>query len=256
MTKTGQLPDAVPLPPREIQLWVGKFERDEDFIDTGRRTVRLMVELAGLAPDRAVLDVGCGCGRVARALTEYLSPAGRCFGFDVGEEPITWCQEHITSRFPAFVFAHVDVHNAVYHPDGAIGPEEFRFPCANASFDLVLLESVFTHMLPPGAEHYAREAARVLRPGGHLLASHHLMDDAAQEAVTAGTTVFEFRHPLGPATTLDAKEPQVGLAYDPDYAERMLTDAGLRVTARRRGNWREVHEYCVSQDWLCAVKAS
>lgn len=246
----------IPVPPYDVQQWVGPFERDADFIDTGRRTVDLMVELAGLAPDQVILDVGCGCGRVARALTELLSPEGRYFGFDVGEEPIAWCQSHIASRFPTFVFAFADVLNPVYNPEGAMPPEEYHFPYSDESFDVVLLESVFTHMLPPGVETYARESARVLCPGGHCLVSHHLMDEAARRAVADGTTVFEFCQRMGPATTLDPDEPLVGLAYAPEFAERVLEDNGLRVTHRRRGTWRDVPRCVVTQDWLCAKKSN
>jgi len=244
----------IPVPSRDVQQWVGDFERDEDFIRTGHWTVDLMVDLAALSRDQAVLDVGCGCGRVARALTDYLSPHGRYLGFDVGREPVEWCQREITVRFSAFVFVHADVQNDVYNPDGLIPSEQFRFPCADESVDLVLLESVFTHLFPPAVEHYTKECARVLLPGGHVLVSHHLMDEAAQRAVADGTTVFKFRKRLGPATTLDPDEPLVGLAYDPGYAERVLEDNGLRVTDRRRGTWRDVPRYMVTQDWLCAVK--
>ena len=88
-----------------------------------------------------------------------------------------------------------------------------------------------------------------------MLVSHHLMDEAARRAVADGTTVFKFRKRLGPATTLDPDEPLVGLAYEPEFAERVLEDNGLRVTARRRGTWRDVPRYMVTQDWLCAAKA-
>lgn len=94
----------------------------------------------------------------------------------------------------------------------------------------------------------------MLLPGGHVLVSHHLMDEAAQRAVADGTTVFGFRKRLGPVTTLDPDEPLAGLAYEPGYAERVLEDNGLRVTGRRRGTWRDVPRYMVTQDWLCAVK--
>ena len=33
--------------------------------------VKAFRDLAGLKPDAAFLDIGCGCGRVARALTGY-----------------------------------------------------------------------------------------------------------------------------------------------------------------------------------------
>jgi hypothetical protein len=56
------------------------------------------------------------------------------------------------------------------------------------------------------------------------------------------------------ATTLDPDEPLLGLAYEPTYAERVLTDNGLFITARRRGTWREVRRSMVTQDWLCAVR--
>ena len=245
----------IPVPSRDVQQWVGDFERDEDFIRTGRWTVDLMVDLAALSRDQAVLDVGCGCGRVARALTDYLSPDGRYLGFDVGRKPVEWCQREITVRFPAFVFVYADVQNDLYNPDGRIPSEQFRFPCADESVDLVLLESVFTHLLPSAIEHYTKECARVLLPGGHVLVSHHLMDEAARRAVADGTTVFKFRESLGLATTLDPDEPLAGLAYEPEFAERVLEDNGLHVTDRRRGTWRDVPRYMVTQDWLCAVKA-
>ena len=159
------------------------------------------------------------------------------------------------SAFRAFVFVHADVQNSIYNPDGRIPSEQFRFPCADESVDLVLLESVFTHLLPPAVEHYTKECARVLLPGGHVLVSHHLMDEAAQRAVADGTTVFKFRERLGLATTLDPDEPLAGLAYEPEFAERVLEDNGLHVTDRRRGTWRDVPRYMVTQDWLCAVKA-
>jgi hypothetical protein len=94
----------------------------------------------------------------------------------------------------------------------------------------------------------------VLLPGGHLLVSHHLIDEAAHRAVADGTTVFKFRESLGPATTLDPDEPLAGLAYEPEFAERVLEDNGLRVTHRWRGTWRDVPRYMVTQDWLCALK--
>ena len=44
-----------------------------DFRAVGQKFLHLFTELADLQPDERVLDIGCGCGRIAFPLTEYLS---------------------------------------------------------------------------------------------------------------------------------------------------------------------------------------
>ena len=43
---------------------------------------------------------------------------------------------------------------------------EYTFPYEDGEFDVVVLTSVFTHMLPDDVAHYLDEIARVLKPGG------------------------------------------------------------------------------------------
>lgn len=49
-----------------------------------------------LAPHHHVLDVGCGIGRIAIPLTQYLSPEGRYEGFD----PVRKAVRHAASTSP------------------------------------------------------------------------------------------------------------------------------------------------------------
>ena len=58
----------------------------------------------GLARTAAVLDVGCGCGRIAAALTQYLSPEGRYVGVDIVSELIGFAREFIGAPNPNFHF--------------------------------------------------------------------------------------------------------------------------------------------------------
>ena len=69
------------------------------------------MRLAGLTPDEAVLEPGCGAGRIAEPLTRYLSEDGSYDGFDVVAEAIESCKRGIASRHPNFHFRHVDVFN-------------------------------------------------------------------------------------------------------------------------------------------------
>lgn len=94
--------------------------------------------LAGLRADDRVLDIGCGIGRMARILVPVLRPPGSYDGFDVVREGIDWCRGHYVATPAPFGFHHADLHNALYNPQGREAPETYRFPFADASFDLAV----------------------------------------------------------------------------------------------------------------------
>src|SRR3954471_21980999 len=75
------------------------------------------VKLGGLRPEHRVLDIGCGIGRMAIPLTQYLSAKGSYEGFDPVKLGIDWCQEKITPLYPNFRFQTVDVFNSFYKQD-------------------------------------------------------------------------------------------------------------------------------------------
>ena len=131
-------------PPRK--LLTGDYS---DFSRLGGEFLELFVRLGGLQPDRRVLDIGCGPGRMAVPLTGHLSAAGEYAGFDLVGEEVRWCQEQITPRFPNFRFERVDVHNAATTRGGSVQASEFRFPYPDGSIDFAFATSVLTHMLAP-----------------------------------------------------------------------------------------------------------
>src|SRR5262249_40097600 len=111
------------LPPRDLKI-VGSG----DFRAIGREFLRHLIQLADLRPWQAILDVGCGVGRMAAPLTGYLNCSGCYHGFDIVPEAIAWCRKQITPRFPNFHFQLADVYNPLYHPAGRCRAEDFSFP--------------------------------------------------------------------------------------------------------------------------------
>jgi SAM-dependent methyltransferase len=103
---------------------------------------------------------------MALPLAGYLNREGRYAGFDVSRSAIAWCTENISGSHPNFDFRVVDIQNGVYNPKGRFKSSDLRFPYPDGSFDVVLLASVFTHMLPQDVRHYLYEIVRVLKPGG------------------------------------------------------------------------------------------
>jgi SAM-dependent methyltransferase len=122
------------------------------------------------------LEVGCGCGRIASALTNTLGTAGSYNGFDIVPELIAWARKHITSEHRNFHFGLADIYNQFYNPSGLYQPSEYTFPYSDETFDVVFLTSVFTHMYIDDIAHYIAETARVLKSSGKCLATYFLLN--------------------------------------------------------------------------------
>ena len=146
-----------------------------DFTAIGDKLLGNLVDLGGLRAEDRVLDVGCGVGRLAIAMTRYLT-TGSYDGFDIVKESIDHCAFAITPRHPNFRFKHADIYNSNYNRQGTIQPRDFRFPYSDGAFTFVLLTSVFTHMQRTEVEQYLAEISRVLAPGGRVFATYFLLN--------------------------------------------------------------------------------
>jgi SAM-dependent methyltransferase len=191
----------------------------------GAACLREVLEKNGILFDDlgAVLDFGCGVGRVLRHLAEGTGP--ELHGTDWNPEMIVWCVLNLpVARF------HVNNRN---------GPLGFE----SATFDLVYALSVFTHLAEPSQMSWIAELRRVLKPGGHLLLTTHgehyvpQLAERDQQRFRTGRLVV-----LGPRY-----EGSNGCAaFHPEaYVRRMLA-SGLEVVdflpRGARGNpWQDVY---------------
>jgi len=212
------------MPPRRLSF-VGRG----DFERTGNEYLAHFQELGDLQPGDRVLDMGCGIGRMAIPLMGCLDDSGSYAGFDVGRAMIRWCQREISGRRPDFEFEWAPVYNQKYNPFGSIAGAEFRFPYEDGSFDFVFATSLFTHLVRAETEHYLRETARVLRPGGTCLLTVFALDEQAEREMAAGRTSFDFRHPIEGGFTTDPSQPEEAIAFAAADLREMLTAAALEV---------------------------
>ncbi len=151
----GRADDGLPLPPARLRVQAGPRHADARFfLHSGgdhAALIRHLLAEAGTSVEsfEAVLDWGCGCGRVLRHWSSL--PETRVYGCDINPRMVEWCRDNIP-------FAEVeltDVSPSLTYDD--------------ASFDLVYAFSVMTH-LPVELQHgWMRECRRLLRPGGYLL---------------------------------------------------------------------------------------
>jgi len=244
-------PSGEVLPPKSLQRFVGGA-----YEQVGAEFFGYLVTLCELQPGDAILDVGCGSGRMALPLTGYLNTEGRYAGFDISAKAIAWCRENITRQHPNFDFEVADIYNSLYNPKGQYQSLDFRFPYPDASFDVVFLTSVFTHMFPPDVEHYLDEIARVLKPGGRSLCTFFLLTDESLALIAAGKGTHNFQHQRDGYRTIHEKRPEEGIAFPEAFIRELYAKSGLNVREPvRYGSWCGRTEHMSFQDVVIADKA-
>ncbi|OQY59507.1 MAG: hypothetical protein B6245_06300 [Desulfobacteraceae bacterium 4572_88] len=174
--------DKIPFPPVEfMELVCGRDHENlsEHFQWAGNLLLEMLRHEGMIRPNAHFLDVGCGCGRVARCLLSL--PLKSYTGFDRNPGMIRWCQENIEPNAPNFHFHCFDIRSIYVLQDGHKGVADaasFHFPFSDQVFDAALLSSVFTHMPLEESANYLRELHRVLRPGGKVLLSVFFTEQA------------------------------------------------------------------------------
>jgi SAM-dependent methyltransferase len=168
----------------------------------------------GLRPDQKLLDIGCGSLRAGVKLVRYLD-AGNYYGTDINESLLTAGYD-IEIRNEGLLDKLPRSHLVT---DG-----EFDFSWCPAPFDVVLAQSVFTHL-----------------PLNHLRVCLERLVGAAAAGARFYVTIFEiaddhpshhpFSHPGG-ITTYGARDP-----YHYRFADMEYCCRGLPWRATRIGAW-------------------
>ncbi len=149
--------DGLPLPPARLRTSVGPLHADaEFFLASGRHNAALLRGLlheqgSELEDCGALLDWGCGCGRVLRHWSQLRDVD--IHGCDIDRTMVAWCRENLP-------FAEIAVNE--------LAPP---LPYDGDSFGLAYAFSVMTHLSEELQRAWLDDVRRVLRPGGYFVFS-------------------------------------------------------------------------------------
>lgn len=162
--------------------------------------------------DLAILDYGCGYGRLAR-LMYYFSDERQIYGLDSWQTSITLCHQHGMTE---------NIRLSEFFPE--------RLPVPDAGLDVIYAFSVFTHLSRPALLKCLMTLRSCLRPDGLLAITIRPADywHISPQACATGNTEL----------MLSAHERD-GFAYMPittpissqDYGEASMTLAWLAAHA-------------------------
>jgi SAM-dependent methyltransferase len=208
-----------------------------DMVAQRAAVLRALVPNAG----ERVLDVGSGPGLLAAAIAERVGAAGQVLGVDISAPLLAYARMHFAA-LPWLRFVQADAA---------------RLPCADASFDTIVCTQVLEYL--PDVDAALAEFARVLRPGGQLLAIDTDWDslvwasgDAARMARVLARWDEHAADPhlprtLGPRLERAGFErvcvrvvPLLNAAFDPDTYSNRLIDLIASFAASRGADDAEI----------------
>jgi SAM-dependent methyltransferase len=218
---------------------------------------RLFLQLfASLRPDSRLLDIGCGCGQMAQELAGVLSERGAYEGWDINREAIDWCIAHISSNDPRCTFQHLNVGNRLYQPTAAGDAATLRFDTSR-TFDVILLKSVFTHLLNDQMQNYLRQLPGLLASGGKALVTCFLMNDERRASIVGNTSHIVFVPFAEDVFVVNPAMPEAVVGYEETAMLGAIRSAGLQlVQPVRYGSWAGDHSALTHQDLLVLGRES
>ena len=186
-----------------------------------------------------VFELGCGIGRDAIPITTLLSERGHYYGADIDLTTIEWCQENITALNRNFDFFHFDIQNDHFNPNGKCTTRDCRLPAPDNSVDLVILQSIFTHLNKSDIAFYFGEFQRILKPGGKIYCTLFIVDDACIARLRLQETPYlEFKYRLDEdCWTQNDKNPTHAYGYQACWIERVAHNAGFKISSGPYFGW-------------------
>ncbi len=147
-----------PIPPGDLIHLVAGHRNPQEFLETGRTTnesIRRLLKKHDLKVEQfgAILDFGCGVGRIMRHWRTIKGPAWH--GADYNPDLVNWCKNHL--KFSDF----------------RVNKLSGELPYPAETFDFIYAFSVFTHLSDPLQFFWINELRRVLKPGGYLWFTTH-----------------------------------------------------------------------------------
>lgn len=182
-----------------------------------------------------ILEIGCGCGRTAFALVNYLE-TGSYTGMDIEKISLESCKKNKYLKEKGFKFDYLDIYNAEYNATSTTRADLYNFPYKANSFDNIFLISVFTHMMEKDIRNYIKEISRMLSNNGTCMLSTFLMDQGRK------TNGFSFPHHTGESYYYNKTIPEVAVGYYLDFFKNEFKKHKMvLVEDPLFGTWRNIN---------------
>jgi SAM-dependent methyltransferase len=242
------------VPDSDIRTWVGPFNDKEWYFNLGREQAEKIIKELSVKPHHKILDIGCGCGRIAIHFLDYLNKEGKYIGIDNSNPLLSYCTENISTINNNFQFHYIDVYNGAYAPVGKLSAREVIFPVEDNSVDSVIMWSVFTHMHLKDIDAYLKEIYRVLKKDGLFISSFNLYNKFTENRIKLDKSHLDIKYCIDEDSySLDTEVPERGFAHSEEKVKEIYWNHGFLIKQINYGIWPckemtgEFHDYVIAQ---------
>lgn len=242
------------IPDTEIRNWTGPFDDKEYYFNLGKEQSEKIIKWLSIKPAQTILDIGCGCGRIAIHFLDYLNKQGQYIGIDSNKSLLSYCVKNISAINNNFQFKLIDAYNGVYSQDGKIKCQDIIFPIEDESVDIVIMWSVFTHMYLTDIDSYLKEIHRVLKKSGLFISSFNLYNKFIGNQIKMGKAYLDIKYRINEDSySLDKDIPENGFAHNEEIVRELYWKNEFLIREIKYGSWStkeligEFHDCIIAQ---------
>lgn len=242
------------IPAPEIRNWTGPFDDKEYYFNLGKQQSEKIIQWLSIKPDQKILDIGCGCGRIAIHFLNYLNKQGQYIGIDSNKKLLSYCADNISAINNNFQFRFIDAYNGSYSRDGKLKCQDIIFPIQDESVDIVIMWSVFTHMYLVDIDAYLKEIHRVLKKGGVFISSFNLYNKFINNQIKMEKAYLDIKYRINENSySLNKETPEKGFAHNEEMVKELYWKNEFLIREIKYGIWSskelvgEFHDCIIAQ---------
>ena len=141
------------------------LKNNETYISSATEQIDFLIKKCKLKRDSIFLDFGCGQGRMLNGLKYLKLSIKKYVGVDTDLKSINWCKKWLKTYSAESEFICLPAYNHRYNKN-AKGLTELPFK--KNHFDIIFLNSVFSHMLIKDIDFYLKEFYKVITKNGFV----------------------------------------------------------------------------------------
>ena len=158
---------------QRVPFWVRYYDLVVNLVTLGRTAAvhRGTVSLAKLRPGDAVLDVGCGTGKLAIEIEHTIGSEGKVVGVDVEPAMVVQAQRRATNNHSRSRFEVASIE---------------QIPCADSTFDVVFSTLMYHHLTEAQARVGIPRSVARHETGRAICAGRYQPEQAQRPYLAAG----------------------------------------------------------------------